>query len=184
MKNNDKPFLSFVLLCIIILTPTPARSGEITASMDEEFYRLITQIGDIESLKCNIQDCYHTEKQILEVARPSGQSPNYSAKLDSELVNRVFGYLADTPEHERFVKVYSSLVQRSNYREFCTGELFAEYMKLLQSGQARLMTQLQQYVKTAHRVDFDEPYAQKVLPEPLARTQPAVGVPRALKTAN
>lgn len=185
MKSNYKTRWPFVLLWIILLIPTTARSAEIIATLDREFYRLITQIRDIESLKRNIQDCYRTEKRILEVSRPSGQSPNYSTSLDGELVNQVFGYLAHTPEHDRFVKAYSSLVKRSNYREFCTEELFAEYMKLLQSGQVRLMSQLQLYLETAPHVGSDKPYNQKVLPKPFPRTQSAtVSVPRGLRTSN
>ena len=119
------------------------------------------------------------------MSHPLGQSPSYSTRLDGELVNRVFGCLADTPEHERFVKAYSSLVKRSNYREFCTAELFAEYMKLLQSGQARLMSQLQRYLETAPHVGSDKPYNQKVLPKSFPRTQSAtVSVPRGLRTSN
>ncbi|MGO8881360.1 MAG: hypothetical protein ACLPVO_08085 [Desulfomonilaceae bacterium] len=62
MKSNYKTRWPFVLLWIIILIPTTARSAEIIATLDREFYRLITQIRDIESLKRNIQDCYRTEK--------------------------------------------------------------------------------------------------------------------------
>lgn len=185
MKNNVKPFWVTVVLCLIILPSTISLSAESTSTMDEEIYQLLTQIRDIESLKCNIQDCYHTEKQILEVARPSGQSASFSAKLDSELVNRVFGYFANTPELESFVKAYNSLLQRSNYREFFTSELFAEYMKLLQSGQARLMTQLQRYLKSVSLVDSSEQCAPKVLPETLPWAQPSTGnIPRALNTIN
>ncbi len=72
MKSNYKTRWPFVLLWIIILIPTTTRSAEIIATIDGEFYRLITQIRDIESLKRNIQDCYRTEKRILEVSRPFG----------------------------------------------------------------------------------------------------------------
>ena len=185
MKNNVKPFWLVTLLCMIILPSTLCLSAESTSTMDEEIYQLLTQIGDIESLKRNIQDCYHTEKQILEVARPSGQSASFSAKLDRELVNRVFGYFANTPELESFVKAYNSLLQRSNYREFFTSELFAEYMKLLQSGQAKLISQLQRYLKSASLVDSNEQQALNVLSETLPWTQPStVNIPRALKTVN
>ncbi|MGO8821984.1 MAG: hypothetical protein ACLQT6_05960 [Desulfomonilaceae bacterium] len=185
MKSNYKTRWPFVLLWIIILIPTTARSAEIIATIDGEFYRLITQIKDIESLKRTIQDCYRTEKRILEVSRPSGQSSNYSTRLDGELVNRVFGHLAHTPEHERFIKAYSSLVKRSNYRESCTAELFGEYMKLLQSGRARLMSQLQRYLETAPHVGSDKPYNQRVLLKPFPRPQSAtVSVPRGLRTSN
>jgi len=153
--------------------------------MDKQICQLITQIRDIESLKCNIQNCYHTEKQILEVARPSGLSTSFSAKLDRELVNRVFGYLSNTPELESFVKAYTALLQRSNYREFFTSELFAEYMKLLQSGQARLISQLQRYFKSVSLVDSNEQQAPNVLPETPPWTQPStVNIPRALNTVN
>jgi hypothetical protein len=185
MKNNVKPFWILTLLCIIILPSTLSLSAETTSTMDEEIYQLITEIRDIESLKCNIQNCYHTEKQILEVARPSGLSTNFSAKLDRELVNRVFGYLSNTPELESFVKAYTALLQRSNYREFFTSELFAEYMKLLQSGQGRLMTQLQRYLKSVSLVDSNQQQTLNVLPETLPWTQPStVNFPRALKTVN
>ena len=185
MKNNVKPFWLLTLLCMIILPSTLSLSAETNSTVDKEIYQLITQIRDIESLKCNIQNCYHTEKQILEVARPSGLSTNFSAKLDRELVNRVFGYLSSTPELESFVKTYTALIERSNYREFFTSELFAEYMKLLQSGQARLISQLQRYFKSASLVDSSEQHIPKVLPETLPWTQPSTAnIPRALKTVN
>ena len=185
MKNNDKPFWSFVLVCIIIFIPTTARSGEIIATIDGEFCRLITQIRDIESLKRNIQDCYRTEKRILEVSYPSGQSPNYSTRLDCELVDRVFGYLANTPEHERFIKAYQSIVHKSNYRQFCTGDLFAEYMQFLQSGQTRLIAQLKLYLKRTPHVDSEKSHPQKMMTKTFPLTQPAtVGVPRGLRTSN
>ena len=185
MKNHAKLFWLFALLCMIILPSTLCLSAESTSTMDEEIYQLLTQIRDIESLKCNIKNCYHTERQTLEVARPSGLSTNFSAKLDRELVNRVFGYFANTPELESFVKAYNSLLQRSNYREFFTSELFAEYMKLLQSGQARLISQLQRYLKSASLVDSNEQQAPNVLPERLPWTQPStVNIPRALNAVN
>jgi hypothetical protein len=185
MKNNAKPFWLFTLLCMIILPSTLSLSAETNSTMDKQICQLITQIRDIESLKCNIQNCYHTEKQILEVARPSGLSTSFSAKLDRELVNRVFGYLSNTPELESFVKAYTALLQRSNYREFFTSELFAEYMKLLQSGQARLISQLQRYFKSVSLVDSNEQQAPNVLPETPPWTQPStVNIPRALNTVN
>lgn len=169
----------------MILSSTLSLSAETNSTMDKEIYQVITQIRDIESLKCNIQNCYHTEKQLLEVARPSGLSTNFSAKLDRELVNRVFGYLANTPELESFVKTYTALIERSNYREFFTSELFAEYMKLLQSGQGRLISQLQRYLKSVSLVDSSEQRALNVLPETLPWTQPStVNISAALKTVN
>jgi hypothetical protein len=185
MKNDVKPFWLFTLLCMIVLASTLSLSAETNPTMDEEIYQLITQIRDIESLKSNIQNCYHTEKQILEVARPSGLSTNFSARLDRELVNRVFGYLSNTPELESFVTAYTALLQRSNYREFFTTELFAEYMKLLQAGQERLISQLQRYLKSVTLVESNEQEAPNILPETLPWTQPStVNIPRALKTVN
>lgn len=185
MKNNINYFWTLVLLGIIILTPSLLRSEEMTATVPEQVYRLIAQISDIEALKCNIQESYRTERQILEVAFPSAQSRNYSTRLDCELVDRVFGYLANTPEHERFIKAYQSIVRKSNYREFCTGDLFAEYMKLLQSGQARLIGELERYLKNAHRLEINESIIGKVLPEAPPRTQPVTApIPGTLRALN
>ncbi len=185
MKNYDKPFWSFVLACTIILTPTLSLSDEISSTMDEEIYQLITQIRDIEWLKRNIQDCYFTEKLILDVSRSSGLFPNYSTSLDGELVNRVFGHLTGTPEHERFVKMYNSLAQTSNRRDFNMAELFAEYMQFLQSGQTRLIAQLKLYLKRTPHVDSEKRYPQKVMTKTFPLTQrTTVGVPRGLRTSN
>ncbi|MGC8605391.1 MAG: hypothetical protein ACP5VS_17115, partial [Desulfomonilaceae bacterium] len=135
--------------------PTSVLSEGIDVTTDGEFYRIITQIQDIESMKINIQDCYRSDKKVLEVSRLSGQSPNYSARLDCELMNRVFGYLADTPEYRHFFKAYNSLIEKSNYRELCSRELFAEYMKFLMLGRQRLMNRLLRYLRTVPHSNSD-----------------------------
>ena len=60
-------------------------------------------------------------------------------------MNRVFGHLAGTPEYERFITEYRTLIQRPDYRRLHTDELFAEYMRLLESGRIRFLTQLKEW---------------------------------------
>ena len=75
----------------------------------------------------------------------SGQSWRDHAELDGKLMNRVFGHLAGTPEYERFIREYRTLIQRPDYRRLHTDELFAEYMRLLESGRIRFLTQLKEW---------------------------------------
>ena len=79
------------------------------------------------------------------VACWSGQSWRDHAELDGKLMNRVFGHLAGTPEYERFIMEYRTLIQRPDYRRLHTDELFAEYMRLLESGRIRFLTQLEEW---------------------------------------
>ena len=75
----------------------------------------------------------------------SGQFSTKHAELDGKLVNRVFGSLAGTPEYERFFMEYRTLIQRPDYKELHTDELFAEYMRLLESGRIRFLTQWKEW---------------------------------------
>ena len=93
----------------------------------------------------NIEECYQAEKGTLRVASFARQSWGEPAELDGKLINRVFGHLADTPEYERFVKAHGALIQRPDYKRLHTDELFAEYMRLLESGRIRFLTQLKEW---------------------------------------
>jgi hypothetical protein len=57
----------------------------------------------------------------------------------------VFGHLTGAPEYERFVTAYRKLIQRPDYRRLYADELFAEYMRLLESGRIRFLTQLMEW---------------------------------------
>jgi hypothetical protein len=92
-------------------------------------------------MQLTIEESYQAEKRTPMGACWSGQSWRDHTESPGRLMNRVFGHLADTPEYERFVAEYRRLIQRPDYRRLHTDELFAEYLRLLESGRTRLMTQ-------------------------------------------
>ena len=97
----------------------------------------------------NVEECYQSEKRTPMLACWSGQSWRDHAELDSKLMNRVFGHLAGTPEYERFIMEYRTLIQRPDYARVHTDELFAEYMRLLKSGRTRFLTQLKEWQESS-----------------------------------
>ncbi len=141
MKTKLKLFgLSLVLSHLVIL---PATVGaESAVPLGDKGKKIVEQIQDLELLRRNIEACYHREKGITSEARIVRLSGPNLAGLDGALLNRVFGHLAGTPEYERFVTEYRKLIQRPDYRRLHTDELFAEYLRLLESGRIRFLTQL------------------------------------------
>src|SRR5271157_4903964 len=92
-------------------------------------------------MRRNVEECFQAERRTPMLACWSGQSLRDHAELDGKLMDRVFGHLAGTQEHEKFIMEYLTLIQRPDYRRLHADKLFAEYMRLLESGRARLMTQ-------------------------------------------
>jgi hypothetical protein len=135
--------LSLVLSLLVIL---PATVGaESAVPLGDKGKKIVEKIQDIELMRRNIEECYYAERGVRSeerIVRLSG--PNH-AGLDGALLNRVFRHLAGTPEYERFVTEYRKLIQRPDYRRLHTDELFAEYLRLLESGRVRFLTQLKEW---------------------------------------
>jgi hypothetical protein len=140
MKRKAKLLCASLLLSLLIMLPATVRA-ESPASLYDKTKKLFEQIQDLELMQRNVEQCFQAEKGISMVACLSRQSLRDSAELDGKLMNRVFGHLAGTPEYERFIMEYLTLIQRPDYRRLHTDELFAEYMRLLESGRTRLMNQ-------------------------------------------
>jgi hypothetical protein len=140
MKTKAKLLCSSLLLSLIVMLPA-AVPAELSGPLYDKTTKLFKQIQDLELMQRNIEECYQAEKRTPMVASWSGQSWRHHAELDGKMMNRVFGHLAGTPEYERFIMEYRTLIQRPDYRRLHTDELFAEYMRLLESGRTRLMSQ-------------------------------------------
>ncbi len=144
MKTKAKLLCSSLLLSLIIMLPATVRA-ESAVPLYDKAKKLFEQIQDLELMQRNVEECYQAEKRTPMVACWSGQSWRDHAELDGTLMNRVFGHLAGTPEYERFITEYRKLIQRPDYRRLHTDELFAEYMRLLESGRIRFLTQLKEW---------------------------------------
>ncbi len=140
MKTKAKLLCSSLLLSLIIMLPATVRA-ESAVPLYDKTKKLFEQIQDLELMQRNVEECYQAEKRTPMVACWSGHSWRDHAELDGKLMNRVFGHLAGTPEHEKFITEYLTLIQRPDYRRLHADKLFAEYMRLLESGRTRLMTQ-------------------------------------------
>jgi hypothetical protein len=147
MMTKTKLLGSSLLLSLIIMLPVTVRA-ESTVTLYARANKLFEQIQDLELMQRNVEECYQSEKRTPMLACWSGQSWRDHAELDSKLMNRVFGHLAGTPEYERFVMEYRTLIQRPDYARVHTDELFAEYMRLLKSGRTRFLTQLKEWQKS------------------------------------
>ncbi|MGO9119367.1 MAG: hypothetical protein ACLQPD_17390 [Desulfomonilaceae bacterium] len=144
MKTKVKLLYSSLMLSLIIMLPATVRA-ESAVLPHERANQLLEQIQDLELMQRNIEECYQAEKGTLRVASFARQSWGEPAELDGKLINRVFGHLAGAPEYERFVKAHGALIQRPDYKRRHTDELFAEYMRLLESGRIRFLTQLKEW---------------------------------------
>ena len=152
MMTKTKLLGSSLLLSLIIMLPATVRA-ESAVIVYARANKLFEQIQDLELMQRNVEECYQSEKRTPMLACWSGQSWRDHAELDSKLMNRVFGHLAGTPEYERFIMEYRTLIQRPDYARVHTDELFAEYMRLLKSGRTRFLTQLKEWqVSSAERI--------------------------------
>jgi hypothetical protein len=148
MMTKTKLLGSSLLLSLIIIMPATVRA-ESTVTVYARANKLFEQIQDLELMQRNVEECYQSEKRTPMLACWSGQSWRDHAELDSKLMNRVFGHLAGTPEYERFIMEYRTLMQRQDYARVHTDELFAEYMRLLKSGRTRFLTQLKEWQESS-----------------------------------
>jgi len=147
MKTKTKLFGSLLLVATITMTPCTVRSQDLSIPFDDRAYQLIEQIQDLELMGRDIQRCYEAEKRTAMIASFSRQSLTDS-RLNSELMNRVFGHLVGSPEYERFVMVYRELIQSPGYKQLHSANLFAEYMRLIESARTRLTTQLKERLRS------------------------------------
>ena len=142
MKIIAKLFGSLLLVATITITPAIVRSQDLSIPFDDKACQFIEQIQDLELMGHDIERCYEAEKRTAMLASLSLQSVPDSTQFNSELINRVFGHLAGTPEYERFVKVYRELIRIPGYKRLHSANLFIEYKRLIESARARLTTQL------------------------------------------
>ncbi len=140
MKTKAKLLCASLLLSLIIIFPATVRA-ESAVLLYERASQLFEQIQDLELMRRNVEECFQAERRTPMLACWSGQSWRDHAEFDGKLMDRVFGHLAGTQEHEKFIMEYLTLIQRPDYRRLHADKLFAEYMRLLESGRARLMTQ-------------------------------------------
>jgi hypothetical protein len=140
MKSHAKTFCCGLLGWLIIMLPAAVRA-ESPVPLYDKTKKLLWQIHDLELMQRNAEECYRAEKRTSMTACSSRQGWTDHAELDGTLMNPVFGHLAGTSEYERFSMAYRRLTRLPDYRRLHTDELLAEYMRLLQSGRTRLMTQ-------------------------------------------
>jgi len=142
LVGPKKTLQAYVLLSLFIVFPATVQSQDLVVALNDETKKIFEQLLDIELLRQNIVRCYQEEKGSFTVASLARQSWGGTAELDGKLLNRVFARLEGTPEYERFVYAQRSVVQRPDYSRFYASELFAEYMRLLESARTRLTMQL------------------------------------------
>jgi hypothetical protein len=147
MKTKAKLLCSFLLLWLIIILPATVRP-ESAIQLSEETKKLFERLQDLDLMKRNIEECFQAEKRIPLVASRSGQLRRDHAELDGKLMGRVLRHLAGTPEYERFVVQYRKLIQRPDHGRHHIDDLFAEYMRLLESGRIRFLTRLKEWQKS------------------------------------
>ena len=157
VKTKTKLLCASLLVSLIIMLPVTVRA-ESAVLLYERANKLFEQIQDLELMQRNVEECYQSEKRTPMLACLSRQSWRDHACLDGKLMNRVLGHLAGTPERERFIKEYLTLIQRPDYRRLHTDELFAEYMRLLESGRTRLMTQLKDLQESLTEDGSNQPH--------------------------
>lgn len=148
MKKKIKLLGSLLLIAIITITPGAVRSQDLSIPFDDRAFQIIDQIQGLESMGRDIERCYEVEKRTAMSASLSRQSLTDSTQFNSELINRVFRYLVGTPEHERFVKVYRELIRSPGYKQLYSANLFAEYMRLIESASTRLTTELKERLRS------------------------------------
>jgi hypothetical protein len=158
MKRRAKPFCCALLGWFIMMLPAAVRA-ESAVPLYDKTKGIFEQIQDLELMQRNVEECYQAEKQISMVARLSRQSWRDHQELDGKLMNRVFGHFAGTPEYDRFVREYRTLLKSPGYRRLHTDKLFAEYMRFLESARARLMTQWKDLQESLPENGSDQPYA-------------------------
>jgi hypothetical protein len=140
MSTKAKLFCSSLVLSLILMLPATVPAESAVPQCDKA-KKLFEQIQGLELIQRTIEESYQAEKRTPMGACWSGQSWRDHTESPGKLMNSVFGHLGDTPEYERFIAEYRMLIQCPDYRRFHSDELFAEYLRLLESGRTRLMTQ-------------------------------------------
>ncbi len=135
-------FYLYVLLSMFVAGPATLQAQELAVPLNRETINLFHQLMDIQLLQQNITQCYHGDKGAFTIESFAHNSLGAPAELNDELLNRVFTRLSGTPEYERFINIYRSVIQRSDYSRPYASELFSEYMRLLESARTRLTMRL------------------------------------------
>jgi hypothetical protein len=143
MKTTVNLLASSLLLAVIALLPATVRA-ESAAPLFDKAKKIVERIQDLDLMQRNIEECYQAGDRASAVASQSAHPGRNHAGLDGKLLNRVFGHLAGTSEYERFFSAYRSLMEHPDYRRVHSDALFAEYMRLLESGRIRLLSQLKE----------------------------------------
>ena len=143
MRSHAKPVCRALLAWLIIMLPGIVQA-ESAVPLFGEAKKLFEQIQDLELMRRNIEACYHAETRATMVEHAARLSWTNPEGLDRALINRVFGHLAGTPEYERFVREYQKLIQLPLYEQLYAADLFAEYLRLLESGRIRFLTELKE----------------------------------------
>jgi hypothetical protein len=145
MKVKTQLLCSSLLLSLVIVLTVAVPSERTAVARHGKADRLVDQLRDLELMRRNVEECYHAQTGAPVVESVCMLSRRNPETLNGALINRVFGYLAGTPEYERFVAAHRELVQRPDHRRLHTDELFREYMCLLESGRIRFLTQLKEW---------------------------------------
>lgn len=165
MKKIGRLFCSLFLVAAMAMTPGAARPMDLSIPFDDRAFQIIEQMQDLELMGRNIQRSYEAEKRTSISASLAGQSLADSTRFNGELVNRVFGYLVGTSEHERFVEVYHELIRNPGYKKNCAAILYAEYMRLIKSARTRLTTELKERLRILVTESYAQFPASRELPE-------------------
>lgn len=142
MNKKAKLLCSCLMLSLIIMAPPSLRAESAVKPYDKSM-KLFDQIRDLDLMQRNIEECYQAEKRTLVGKCSSGHYDKDNTEFDGELMNRVLGHLANTQEYEAFMMAYLDLIQRPGYRHLHSDDLFAAYMRLLESGRLRFLAQLE-----------------------------------------
>jgi hypothetical protein len=140
MQTRQRLLGSIVCLALIFLLSPPAR-GQSAYLSDSETSLLLDEIRDLDLLRQNIEDCYSAVKRYEGRRFVSDEAAATVAELDVNLVRRVFSRLSRYPEYKQFTTKYREFRQDAGYRRLHADELFAVYVRLLDTGRARLLRQ-------------------------------------------
>ncbi|MGD9818558.1 MAG: hypothetical protein AB7V04_07635 [Desulfomonilaceae bacterium] len=148
MRTCSKFCALLLFISAIVTTQAFALPQDMRIPDNDRVYRLIDQIHDLETMQRDIRRRYQVETSASLIGHSQQKPITDGAQLNSELIDRVFGYLAGTPELERFVTIYRMLVLRPSYQHFHSADLFAEYMRLIESARTRITTELNGLLKS------------------------------------
>lgn len=143
MLPNVMLLCSSLVFLSLIAMPAPAR-GELAVPPHWNGGEIFEQIQDLELMRRNIEECYRAQQPRGGTGSAAHLATDRPV-LDAMLLHRVFARLAGSPEYERFVDAYQLLIRHPDFRRRYAGELFGEYMRLLDAGRVRLLKQVNEH---------------------------------------